>query len=68
MTPRDVGLEIWNLNGIIPSRRHVIGKSNVVVVVVNSSLQSPKLRCFAVSVVAVYNDSTVSVVGFEGQS
>ena len=67
MTPRDVGLEIWNLNGIIPSRRHVLGKSNVVVVV-NSSLQSTKLRCFAVSVIAVYNDSTVSVVGFEGQS
>ena len=27
-----------------------------------------KLRCFAVSVGTVHSDSTVSVVGFEGQS
>ena len=31
-------------------------------------LINAKLRCFAVSVSAVHSDSTVSVVGFEGQS
>ena len=39
----------------------------VVVDGVSSSHQSPRL-CFAVSVGKVHSDSTVNVVGFEGQS
>ena len=36
-------------------------------VVVSSSRSIAMLRCFTVSVGAVYNDSSVSVVGFEEQ-
>ena len=62
--------ELLPMRASVSLKAHMINSINnctidMYVVIVSSSHQSPG---FAVSVSAVHNDSTVSVVGFEGQS